>query len=108
MKIIESHYEEEAKAFYGRYGFAASPANPMTLVLSLKSAALVTLGSLEPVGSLPPHSVQIFDVLQSRDCPIGFHDLPTAWPVAGGDRHHPGANNRPSRRGGDVSGVGIM
>ena len=26
----------EAKAFYERYGFAASPANPMTLVLSLK------------------------------------------------------------------------
>jgi GNAT superfamily N-acetyltransferase len=26
----------EAKAFYERYGFTASPANPMTLVLSLK------------------------------------------------------------------------
>lgn len=29
---------EEAKAFYERYGFTASPANPMTLVLSLKIA----------------------------------------------------------------------
>ncbi len=29
----------EAKAFYERYGFAASPANPMTLVLSLKGVA---------------------------------------------------------------------
>jgi len=29
----------EAKAFYERYGFAASPTNPMTLVLSLKPAA---------------------------------------------------------------------
>lgn len=27
---------DEAKAFYERYGFAASPKNPMTLVLSLK------------------------------------------------------------------------
>lgn len=27
---------DEAKAFYEHYGFAASPANPMTLVLSLK------------------------------------------------------------------------
>ena len=30
---------EEAKAFYEHYGFAASPSNPMTLVLSLKSTA---------------------------------------------------------------------
>ncbi|MFD2058513.1 GNAT family N-acetyltransferase [Mesorhizobium calcicola] len=29
---------DEAKAFYERYGFAASPKNPMTLVLSLKGA----------------------------------------------------------------------
>jgi predicted N-acetyltransferase YhbS len=29
---------DEAKAFYEHYGFAASPKNPMTLVLSLKSA----------------------------------------------------------------------
>jgi len=29
---------DEAKAFYERYGFAASPKNPMTLVLSLKQA----------------------------------------------------------------------
>jgi len=28
-----------AKAFYEHYGFAASPTNPMTLVLSLKGAA---------------------------------------------------------------------
>ncbi|SMD15082.1 GNAT family N-acetyltransferase [Rhizobium sp. RU36D] len=28
---------DEAKAFYERYGFTASPANPMTLVLSLKA-----------------------------------------------------------------------
>lgn len=28
---------DEAKAFYERYGFAASPKHPMTLVLSLKS-----------------------------------------------------------------------
>ncbi|WP_292178589.1 hypothetical protein [Mesorhizobium sp.] len=27
---------DEAKAFHERYGFAASPKNPMTLVLSLK------------------------------------------------------------------------
>jgi GNAT superfamily N-acetyltransferase len=30
---------EEAKAFYEHYGFIASPANPMTLVMSLKSGA---------------------------------------------------------------------
>lgn len=30
---------DEAKAFYEHYGFAASPKNPMTLVLSLKAAA---------------------------------------------------------------------
>lgn len=29
---------DEAKAFYEHYGFAASPRNPMTLVLSLKGA----------------------------------------------------------------------
>ncbi len=29
---------DEAKAFYERYGFQASPKNPMTLVLSLKMA----------------------------------------------------------------------
>ena len=29
---------DEAKAFYERYGFQASPKNPMTLVLSLKTA----------------------------------------------------------------------
>ncbi|WP_081493197.1 GNAT family N-acetyltransferase [Rhizobium sp. CF142] len=28
---------DEAKAFYEHYGFAASPSNPMTLVLSLKA-----------------------------------------------------------------------
>ena len=38
--ILVHAISEEAKAFYERYGFAASPANPMTLVLSLKSAAL--------------------------------------------------------------------
>ncbi|TPM38347.1 GNAT family N-acetyltransferase [Mesorhizobium sp. B2-3-4] len=30
---------DEAKAFYEHYGFAASPKNPMTLVLSLKGLA---------------------------------------------------------------------
>ncbi|TCU04510.1 hypothetical protein EV132_13921 [Rhizobium sullae] len=30
---------EEAKAFYEHYGFIASPANPLTLVMSLKSGA---------------------------------------------------------------------
>ncbi|RUX69641.1 GNAT family N-acetyltransferase, partial [Mesorhizobium sp. M2A.F.Ca.ET.040.01.1.1] len=29
---------DEAKTFYERYGFQASPKNPMTLVLSLKTA----------------------------------------------------------------------
>ncbi len=29
---------EDAKAFYERYGFVASPRNPMTLVLSLKAS----------------------------------------------------------------------
>jgi GNAT superfamily N-acetyltransferase len=38
--ILVHAISEEAKAFYERYGFAASPANPMTLVLSLKCAAL--------------------------------------------------------------------
>ena len=30
---------DDAKAFYERYGFTASPANPMTLVLSLKGVS---------------------------------------------------------------------
>lgn len=30
---------DQAKAFYERYGFQASPKNPMTLVLSLKTAS---------------------------------------------------------------------
>jgi GNAT superfamily N-acetyltransferase len=30
---------DEAKAFYERYGFLASPANPLTLILSLKSSS---------------------------------------------------------------------
>lgn len=30
---------DEAKTFYERYGFQASPKNPMTLILSLKTAS---------------------------------------------------------------------
>lgn len=37
--ILVHAISEDAKAFYERYGFKASPANPMTLVLSLKPAA---------------------------------------------------------------------
>ncbi|MBB4238940.1 GNAT family N-acetyltransferase [Rhizobium esperanzae] len=36
---------DEAKAFYERYGFVASPANPMTLVLSLKARQALTAAS---------------------------------------------------------------
>jgi GNAT superfamily N-acetyltransferase len=34
--ILVHAISDEAKAFYEHYGFAASPRNPMTLVLSLK------------------------------------------------------------------------
>jgi GNAT superfamily N-acetyltransferase len=34
--LLAHALSDEAKAFYQRYGFAASPNNPMTLVLSLK------------------------------------------------------------------------
>jgi GNAT superfamily N-acetyltransferase len=37
--ILVHAISDEAKAFYERYGFRASPTNPMTLVLSLKPAA---------------------------------------------------------------------
>jgi GNAT superfamily N-acetyltransferase len=37
--ILVHAISEDAKAFYERYGFAASPNNPMTLVLSLKLPA---------------------------------------------------------------------
>ena len=36
--ILVHAISDEAKVFYERYGFAASPTNPMTLALSLKSA----------------------------------------------------------------------
>ncbi len=34
--ILVHAISDEAKAFYEHYGFAASPKNPMTLILSLK------------------------------------------------------------------------
>lgn len=37
--VLVHAISEEARAFYEHYGFAASPKNPMTLVLSLKGAA---------------------------------------------------------------------
>ena len=37
--ILVHAISDEAKAFYERYGFRASPKNPMTLVLSVKAAA---------------------------------------------------------------------
>lgn len=37
--ILVHAISDGAKAFYEHYGFAASPKNPMTLVLSLKGAA---------------------------------------------------------------------
>lgn len=37
--ILVHAISEEAKAFYEHYGFAAAPAQPMTLVLSLKGVA---------------------------------------------------------------------
>lgn len=36
--ILVHAISEEAKAFYERYGFTASPKHPMTLVMSLKQA----------------------------------------------------------------------
>lgn len=36
--ILVHAISDEAQAFYERYGFSASPKNPMTLVLSLRSA----------------------------------------------------------------------
>jgi predicted N-acetyltransferase YhbS len=38
--IIVHAISLEAKAFYERYGFSASPAHPMTLVLSIKRTAI--------------------------------------------------------------------
>jgi GNAT superfamily N-acetyltransferase len=35
--VLVHALDEPAKAFYERYGFTASPTNPMTLVLSLKA-----------------------------------------------------------------------
>jgi GNAT superfamily N-acetyltransferase len=35
--LVVHAISNEAKAFYEHYGFMASPANPMTLVLSLKA-----------------------------------------------------------------------
>ncbi|MBK9070497.1 MAG: GNAT family N-acetyltransferase [Myxococcales bacterium] len=37
--VLVHAISEEAKAFCERYGFRASPKNPMTLVLSVKAAA---------------------------------------------------------------------
>jgi GNAT superfamily N-acetyltransferase len=36
--IVVHAISDSARAFYDRYGFVASPTNPMTLILSLKSA----------------------------------------------------------------------
>ncbi len=36
--IIAHAISEEAKAFYQKHGFVASPAQPMTLLLSLKTS----------------------------------------------------------------------
>ena len=37
--VLVHAISDEAKAFYEHYGFIASPKNPMTLVMSLKSAS---------------------------------------------------------------------
>lgn len=36
--VLVHAIDQDAKAFYEHYGFSASPANPMTLVMSLKSS----------------------------------------------------------------------